>query len=91
MTARHDLRRAAMIQIRAHMPDACERMIPALANGPYDDAHRLAARALDFDSRIMQPGVPITMATRSDGVSAALAAETWIRENSKDIQFMIVT
>ena len=49
----HDLRRATMIQIGAFMPDACERVIAALTNGPHDYAHRFV-RARDVYSRVMQ-------------------------------------
>ena len=43
-----------LLQIGALMPDARERVIAALANGPHDDADRFA-RALDVERRIMQP------------------------------------
>lgn len=53
LTAGDDLRGPGVIQIRALMPDARERVIAALANGPHDDAHRIAC-ALDVDGWVMQ-------------------------------------
>jgi hypothetical protein len=49
-----DVRGGILFQVRAFVPDAGERMIAALANGPYHDAHRLAC-ALDVERRVMQP------------------------------------